>query len=140
MEPSAQTPEATASTSEATASSTGPSAFSDLFGPPFGEESVNKSLDMDAFLDSPAFANVNPTLGSKGEIPQEETPDIESEDKQNILDLTLTETSADDTLAVKDRPKEMVANCEDKMSTDNSDLLRVEEDQMEISPDSVKSS
>ena len=137
MEPSAQTLEATASTSEATASNTGPSALSDLFGPPFGEDNVNKSFDVDAFLDSPAFANVNPTLGSKGEIPQEETPGYESEDEQNILDLTLTETSADNALAVKDRPKEVVANCEEEMSTDNSDLPHVEEDQMEISPESV---
>ena len=79
-------------------------------------------------------------MGSKGETPQEETPDIESEDEQNLLDLTLIETSTDDVQAIRDRPKEMVANCEDEMSVDNSDLLCTEEDHMEISPESVTSS
>ena len=142
-EPSAQPTEAmapelepSAQTSEAMTSALEQSAPFDLFGPSTGEESFNQSFDMDAILNSPAFATVDPTLGSKGEIPQEATPENESDNKQNVLDLTLTETSADDVLAVKDRSKELVVNCEEEMSIDNSDSTRVEEDQMEISPDS----
>ena len=138
MEHSAQNKEATASSSGANASR--PFAFSDLFGPPLGIASIDTSLDIDAFLNSPAPATVDPTLGSKGETSQEETPDIESEDVQNILDLTLTETSMDDLRAASDIPNELAANCEDEMSCDNSDLPRKEDDHMEISPETVSSS
>ena len=129
LEPSAQFSEAMTSASE-------PSAVFYLFCPSTGEESVNQSFDMDAILNSPAFAIVDPTLGSKGVIPQEATPEIESDNEKNVLDLTLTETSTDDVMAVKDRSKELAANCEEEMSIDNSTSTCVEDDQMEISPGS----
>ena len=107
-------------------------SFSDLFGPSLGDTSTDRSIDFGAYLDSPAPANVNPTLG-KEEIP----PDTESDVEENLNDVTLTETSTDDVTAVKVTSKQVDPICVDEMSIDNSDTLCVEEDHMEISTGSV---
>ena len=75
------------------------------------------------------------TLGSKGEISQEETPANESEDKQDELNLTLTETSTDDVQAINDRMRDLEKNHEEKVSIDISESTCVEDNQMEVTPD-----
>ena len=107
-------------------------SLSDIFGPSLGDTSTDKSIDFGAYLDSPAPAYVNPNL-EKEEIP----PDSESDVEENPCDITLTETSADDVMAVGVTSKQVDPICVDEMSIDNSDTLRVEQDQMEISTGSV---
>ena len=104
-------------------------SLTDIFGPSIGDTSIDKSIDFSAYLDSPAPAYVNPNL-EKEEIPPESESDVE----ENPCDITLTETSMDDVLAVGVTSNPV---CMDEMSIDNSDTLRVEHDHMEISTGSV---
>ena len=127
--------ELSAQFSEAMASASEPSALFDLLGPSTGEESINQSFDIDTILNSPAFATVDPTLGSKGEIPQEETPENESDEQNDKLNLTLTETSTNDVQAINDRLKDLAQTHEEEVSIDTSGSKSVEEDQMEVTPD-----
>ena len=146
-EPMAQHTEAIATVSEhsaqhteAMASVLEPSAYFDqLFGPSTGEENVERSFDLDAILDSPAPATVDPTLGARGEIPQEEIPANDYDD-QNELNLTLTETSTDEVLAVSVQMRELEQKKEEELSIDKSNSPSVgtvgEDFQMEVTPDS----
>ena len=100
-------------------------SLSDIFGPSLGDTSTDKSIDFGAYLDSPAPAYVNQNVEKEDFL-----PDYVSDVEENPNDITLTETSMDDVSAVG-----VISNpiCEDEMSIDNSDTLRVEKDQMEIS-------
>ena len=106
-------------------------SLSDIFGPSLGDTSTDRSIDFGAYLDSPAPAYVNPNLE------KEETPDAESDVEEDPNNVTLTETSTDDVTAVRGSSIQANPICVDEMSIDNSDVLRVEEDHMEISTGSV---